>query len=231
MTWLFPKSKTLTIPYPYDTVTHAAEDLTDILLHPTPSRPIPHIGNKQTEALRQLTQIFNTEVPQIIKPLPEQLSRLDKLAAPLHRVEIQQPYYITPSNPHPNTNQSARYYDSILITPGYTKITPPQKVPHITPNDTEVINKAPSQLDDYPRHVPKVHRYNTRVGDLKGHAIMANNVTTITLPLKNPIPAPSTITTSQTGEYWSIRYTNTGEFTIQPGQMNASICPDTVKVQ
>ena len=55
----FPPS-TLTFPRlsSKDSETHADVDLTHVLLNPTPTSPLKTLGNKQTSALRKLTEIF-----------------------------------------------------------------------------------------------------------------------------------------------------------------------------
>ena len=55
---------------PKDKVTSAAADQIEALDNPAPSSPIPQLGEKQTEALNQLSAIFNMAVPQAPPPPP-----------------------------------------------------------------------------------------------------------------------------------------------------------------
>ena len=52
-----------------DVETHTDYDLTHALLKPIPDIPLTTLGNKQTEALKQLAGIFNmTTTPQDLPP-------------------------------------------------------------------------------------------------------------------------------------------------------------------
>ena len=62
---------------PADAVTSAAADLTEALQNPTPSIPIPHLGEKQITALRQIADIFNTAVPHEPAPPPAQFPMVE----------------------------------------------------------------------------------------------------------------------------------------------------------
>ena len=57
-TKLFPATLTLPIISSKDTETHADADLTHYLLNPTTTSQLISLGDKQTESLRQLAEIF-----------------------------------------------------------------------------------------------------------------------------------------------------------------------------
>ena len=61
--------------------------------------------------------------------------------------------------------------------------------------------------------------------------MMATYMTTISLQRKIPTHAPTPMITIQTIEYCAIRYTITGDVTINPGKLNNIIYPSTGKVQ
>ena len=102
---------------------------------------------------------------------------------------------------------------------------------HVIPDETEFIPPDTHPYCGSIFKVPLVQRYNTRVRRLKGDNIMANHMTTIILPRKIPTLVPTNITVHKTGEDWAHINSTTGKFTIQPGLINAFICPDTGKYQ
>ena len=63
-TKLFPVQKNFPSLSPADAVTSAAADLKEVLQHPTPYIPIPHLRENQTMTLKELAAIFNTDVTQ-----------------------------------------------------------------------------------------------------------------------------------------------------------------------
>ena len=69
-TELLPAQNSFPSLFPEDAATSAAADPTEALQHPTPSIPIPHLGEKQTMALKQLAAIFNMNVPQALEQPP-----------------------------------------------------------------------------------------------------------------------------------------------------------------
>ena len=54
---LLPVQKQLPKLSPEDSVTHAAADLTEALQNPDLTRPIPHLGEKQTAAMQKLLAV------------------------------------------------------------------------------------------------------------------------------------------------------------------------------
>ena len=63
-TEVFPAQKIFPSLSPAYAVTSAAADLKEVLQHPTPYIPIPHLGENQTMTLKELAAIFNTDVTQ-----------------------------------------------------------------------------------------------------------------------------------------------------------------------
>ena len=81
-TEVFPAQKIFPSLSPAYAVTSAAADLRDDLQNPTPSRPVPYIGENQTTDLRQLAAIFNTAVPQAPAHPNDKLLRAEKPEPP-----------------------------------------------------------------------------------------------------------------------------------------------------
>ena len=157
-----------------------AADLTEDLQNITPTSLIPHLGDKQTAALRQLESIFNvalsylTHIP--LLPLPA----VEQTPSPLPRsVPTQQTTTPAFLYPFPAPRPRVSTWVPITITPCHAVGQPPQKAPCVIPDDTKPIPPSKNQYDGNPIHIPPVHRYNTRARRLKVHDIMENHITTI----------------------------------------------------
>ena len=115
---------------------HAASDLIDTLLHPSPSILISNLGVNNTEALYKLEETINTAVLQPQMTYPGKIPRVVQTPAPLHRVKATlQPTNIKSPDPPPNTHRKSVNGDTILIIPGFYLPQPSQKAPHIIPDD------------------------------------------------------------------------------------------------
>ena len=60
-----PRPKKIQILPPEESVTHAVVEMKEAILYPTPSITNLYLEKNHNEALRQLAQIYNTEVPQL----------------------------------------------------------------------------------------------------------------------------------------------------------------------
>ena len=161
-------------------VTHAADELTEALHNPAPSRTNPKYGEDKS-ALKQLAAIFNISILQENPPRAAQLSRLEHTPGPPQRRQrIQQPSMTVPPEPAPCKRVNRK--SKITMTPGRAKRQLPQTEPHFIPDDTEAIPQLPHPYDGITCNVPLVHKYNTRSRRLKVHHLMANHVSTIKPP-------------------------------------------------
>ena len=132
-TEIFPVQKNFPSLSPADAVTSAVTELIEALQNPTPPSPIPHLEANQTTALRQLSDIFNTSVPQSPEPPPEQLPRVETPKPPQTR--MRQP--ATTVHLEPATRQRVKLKYQVTITPGRAPRKPTQTKPHVIPDDTE----------------------------------------------------------------------------------------------
>ena len=104
---LYPYQKNFPSLSPADAVTSAAADLTEALQNPTPSIPIPHLGEKQTTTLRKLAAILNTAVPQAPAPTPAQLPGVETPKPPQPRTR--QPAMTVPLEPATRQSVKVKY--------------------------------------------------------------------------------------------------------------------------
>ena len=154
-----------------------------IISHPI--QPYPTPIKKQTEALQQLSKYFNKEVPQLQTNFPVKLTRMEQPPVPLYRVkETWQTTTINLPDPPPYTHQRMGNDDTILTTPGRSKLQPPQKASPKIPDNTEVTPNAPKQYYVNPIRLTTVKKYNNRARQMKGQSIMVNHIFTFTLPRK-----------------------------------------------
>ena len=95
--------------------THVASELTHFLLNPTPTNPLTALSDKETEALKQLAEIFNKVAlpPQVTPPPPEATPE----ASPVP------PLMVDPQG-------------DISFRPGRAPRQSPQHAPHIITDDT-----------------------------------------------------------------------------------------------
>ena len=121
----FPAQKNLPSLLPEDAVTNTDADLTEALHQPTPSSPIPHLGEKQTMSLKKIAAIFNTTVPHAPEPPPAQLTRMETPKPPKPRT--QQPATTVPMETE--IRQRVNIKDHVTINPGRVTRKPTQKNP------------------------------------------------------------------------------------------------------
>ena len=133
--------------------------------------------------------------------------------------------------PDPAPHQKVNTKTKLAMTPGRAKRQPPQSETHIILDVTEVIQPDTNPYDGSNFKVPLVHRYNARARLLKGHNIIANDMTKILMPIKMPTPTPTITTVLKTGEKRVHTNSTTGEVTIRPGLTNNVICPEIGKYQ
>ena len=194
-----------------DAITHAAADLTHALLNPTPTSLLTTLGDNKIAALMQLAEIFT-------KPAPPQVT-------PPLRVHTPE----TTADAAPETPLRVDPHGDIAFQPGHTPRRPPQRVPHLIPDETGPMAPTAHQKSAETPKVTKQHRYNTRAMRLQGQDLMANHVATINTPPYTPRkPAPLM---RPAGEDWEFTDQVTGKLTLQPGRANAVICPETGKAK
>ena len=220
MTELFLVHKNLPSLSPAYVVTSAAAELTYALYNPTPSIPIPYLGEKQTTALIQLASIFNMAVPQAPAPPPAQLPMVETPGPPQQRT--QQPATAVPLEP--STRQREKVKDKVTITPWRAPWKPTQKKSHVIPDDTKARSPLTKPYNGNSYNIPLVQRYNTISRRMQGHELMANHIATFQ-PLNPPNIAVPTYSFQKTVEDWEQINKTTGDMKIHPGQMNALICP------
>ena len=227
-TQIFPFQKNFPRLSPEDAVTRAASDLTEALQKPIPSIPILHLGDKHTTALRQISNIFNTSVPQAPAPPHVQLLRVETPDPP-------QPQRITQKTatkvpPESAPRQGVREKEKVTMTQGRAPRQPDQTRPHVILDDTDARSPLTHPYNGNICNIPPVHIYKTRARRMQDHDLMANHVATVQ-PLNTPEMAIPAYSINKTGEEWAHTNKTTGDMKIHPVQLNAVICPDTGKLQ
>jgi hypothetical protein len=130
---LFPKVVPLPVTSSADAAMSAARDLIHALEHPVPAAPFNQLGIQQTQALRQLVDIFENQCLRSIKATPAKLPRVTKTIEPRAPA--------TNKLPHP------------------TMPTPPPPIPPTPPPRQQSLEPTPPRKPGMP-NVP-THRYPT----------------------------------------------------------------------
>ena len=114
-----------------DAATHAAADLTNALLNPTPNIPLTTLGKNQTSDLKQIFEVLNMADPTQVKLPTNESPQKQKPPKPLPRVNSPEE---TPEAA-PATPPRVDPQGDTTFQPGRAPIRPPKSASHIIPND------------------------------------------------------------------------------------------------
>jgi hypothetical protein len=193
----FPEQFTLPFPFAQDLATQAASELTHALLHPQPAGPFCKVGDKQTLALKRLTDIFEGATRQKSIFLIPPTDRVENIAPPRVQKTVSPPRV---------ANTTAQQI-------------PPQPTTssHLTPNSHRRQHTHPRRAITPPTPHVMVRRsagqqYNLSQDMIAKTINQANHCFSIST---NPEPKKST------------KLSSNNQVIILPEMENAVICPET----
>ena len=194
----FPHAINMPTTSSTDNAAEAARMLADALLHPAPASPFLSLGNKQMRAIRQLSDLFSTTIPdpKPSTPLtaPIHKSQSPPILAPSPRVQIRQPkvpsprvpIIIPPSPRVPVQMPPSRPHRIEIPCPKTTNAPAPRAPNLIEPDDDDpVSHRYPLRNRRLPHTRTIQHAFsgindrNTRISQAKRQANALQHIDTL----------------------------------------------------